>query len=141
MTTESQGPMPSPTLRLSPSLSRSPHPTDEGSKTYHSSRMGASDHLHQVSKITCKYHIRPRGWGAGSSISFVPSSPPCSLLHFARHGGSCHQLLDGREGCFGHHLFCFLNRSWGGRGECGICSLIYPPIQESLALSSGVHRD
>lgn len=71
--------MPSPTLRLSPSLSPSPHPTDGGSKTYQSSGMGASDHLHQVSKITCNISHQTQGMG-GREQHFLCTLIPTLLL-------------------------------------------------------------
>lgn len=78
--TEPQGPTPSPTLGLSPFLSLSPHPTDGCSETYQSLGRGASDHLHQVSKMA--YNISHQTqWMGGREQHFLctpilPSTPP-----------------------------------------------------------------
>lgn len=79
----------------------------------------------------------PEGGGQGAALLWtlvLLPPPPCSLLGFAGPSGGYHQLLDHRKGCFGHHLFWFLNGTWEGRGECGIGSLTYASISQSLAL-------
>lgn len=131
MGAELQGLRPSLTSSLSPSLSPSPHPLTE---TVSLTRVSGGALL----TVSTRSPRRPATYphethGVGDREQhflctlILPPIPPCSLLGFAVPSRGCHQLLDCREGCFGHHLFWFLNRSWEGREECSICSLTCHP--------------